>query len=83
MVNDYACYRLRGREDTDRDDSSYFPKYKKISKWFLRLILKARRCILVFTCSGARHTSTYYLKSNLREGLVETLDVVGLKVMKF
>lgn len=29
-----------------------------------------------FTCSDARDTSKYYLKSNLREGVGEILDVV-------
>lgn len=53
-----------------------FPKIQENKQMISQKKPESQKCILVFTCSGARHASTYYLKSDLREGVVETVDVV-------
>lgn len=57
-----------------------FPKIQEIKEMTLQKKFESQKVHNFFTCSDDRDSSTYYLKSYLREGVADRLPVTKRKV---
>lgn len=75
MGNDYACCSFGGGGRLMGMTEFIFPKTQENKQMFSQKKSERQKVHNFFTYSDARNSSTYYLKSNLREGVIEILDV--------